>query len=406
MLTTLGLIIFYVPLTAGKSVDAAVQPHIQQDSKVQLNFFWSHQCSHCLEARPVVEALAKTYSWLELYSYDLLDNPDNINHYIKMSGQLGMKANSVPGFIFCGQMIIGFSREELEKKLIACHNNIKTSDEAFDLPILGKIHYQDFSLPVFTLIIAALDAFNPCAFFVLFFLLSLIVHQRSRMRIAAIGGTFVLFSGLMYFLFMTAWLNLFLLTGQLTYITAIAGLIAISAGLINLKDYFFIKQGVSLSIPDSAKPKLYQRMRGLVQAGQWPAMLAASAILAITANSYELLCTAGLPMVYTRILTLNELSSNQYYLYLALYNLVYIVPLLIIVSIFTFTLGSKKLSEKEGRFLKLLSGAMMLGLGAILLFTPDLLNNMYTSLSVIGGAVCLTVIFAIIDQYRNLGNAE
>ena len=406
LLTTLILTIFYAPVTVGKNNEAAVPFHNSQDSKVQLNFFWSHRCPHCLEAKPVVEKLAKTYPWLELYSYDLLNNQNNINRYIKMSGQLGMEANSVPGFIFCGQMIVGFSKDTLEKKLIACHNNLKISDEIFDLPILGKVHHQDFSLPAFTLIIAALDAFNPCAFFVLFFLLSLIVHQHNRMRIAVIGGTFVLFSGLMYFLFMAAWLNLFLLTGQLTYITAIAGLIAISVGLINIKDYFFIKQGVSLSIPDSAKPKLYQRMRNLIQAGKWPAMLAASAILAITANSYELLCTAGLPMVYTRILTLNELSSNQYYLYLALYNLVYIIPLLIIVSIFTFTLGSKKLSEKEGRLLKLLSGAMMLGLGAILLFIPDLLNNMYTSLSVIGVAVGLTAIFAIIDRCRNSGDAE
>lgn len=399
LLTTLVLIIFYTSVTLGKNNEENAPLVHAENSQVQLHFFWSHRCPHCLEAKPAVEALARTYSWLELHSYDLINNQDHINRYIEMSGRVGMDANSVPGFIFCDQMMVGFSKEELERRLIACHKNLKNTEEAFELPMLGKVHYQDFSLPVFTMIIATLDAFNPCAFFVLFFLLSLIVHQRSRMRIAAIGGTFVLFSGLMYFLFMAAWLNLFLLTGQLSYITAIAGLIAIGAGLVNIKEFFYFKQGLSLSIPDSAKPKLYQRMRGLVEAGQWPAMLAASGILAITANSYELLCTAGLPMIYTRVLTLNELNSYQYYLYLVFYNLVYIIPLLIIVSIFTYTLGSKKLSETEGRLLKLLSGAMMMGLGGMLLFMPDLLNNPYASLAVIGMAVGLTGIFAVIDQY-------
>ena len=139
----------------------------------------------------------------------------------------------------------------MENQLIACHEHglvVQQKSESFDMPLLGDVHYRDFSLPVFTLIIAALDAFNPCAFFVLFFLLSLIAHTRSRIRIAIIGGVFVVFSGLMYFLFMAAWLNVFLWTQQLTYITAIAGLIALIVGLINVKDYFLINNDLYLSI--------------------------------------------------------------------------------------------------------------------------------------------------------------
>jgi len=167
-----------------------------------------------------------------------------------------------------------------------------------------------------------------------------------------------------------------------------------------MKDYFFFKQGISLSIPDAAQSKLFQRMRNLTQAGQWPAMLAATVVLAIAANSYELLCTAGLPMVYTRVLTLNNLSPLQYYLYLGLYNLIYIVPLLLIVAGFTLTLGRKKLSEQEGRLLKLLSGAMMLGLGGILLAAPDLLNNMWVSIAVVLGAIAIAAVFYGIEHFR------
>ncbi|NOQ35780.1 MAG: hypothetical protein GQ569_07780 [Methylococcaceae bacterium] len=379
----------------------------KNQQSVELYFFWSHRCPHCLEAKPFIENLASHYSWLNLQSHDLIDNQPSINLYINMAAKLDRNPNAVPAFIFCQQMIQGFDSklttgQELERKLLACHQQTQTKntkrEEAFEIPLIGKIHYQDFSLPVFTLIIAALDAFNPCAFFVLFFLLSLIVHTRERLRIAMIGGTFVCVSGLMYFIFMAAWLNLFLLTEELSIITAIAGLVAIIVGLINIKDYFFFKRGISLSLSDAAKPKLFQKMRNLIQTAKWSGMLVATAVLAIVANSYELLCTAGLPMVYTRVLTLNQLSTNEYYLYLAFYNFIYIVPLLIIVAIFTMTLGSKKISEKEGRLLKLLSGGMMLGLGGLLFFAPDLLNNMFASIAVIGIAILITLVFALLEH--------
>ncbi len=227
------------------------------------------------------------------------------------------------------------------------------------------------------------------------------VHHRSRARMLVIGCTFVLCLGLMYFLFMSAWLNLFLITDQLMIITAIAGLIAISFGLINIKDYFFFKQGISLSLSESAKSRLFSQIRSLTQSENWSTMIIATLILAIAANSYELLCTAGLPMVYTRVLTLNELSNTQYYLYLAFYNVIYIIPLLVIVLMFTLTLGSKKLSEQEGRLLKLLSGSMMLGLGMILLLKPEWLSNMLISVAVISGAILLTVSVALLQKLKS-----
>ena len=128
----------------------------------------------------------------------------------------------------------------------------------------------------------------------------------------------------------------------------------------------------------------------------------ATIILAVAANSYELLCTAGLPMVYTRILTLSDLSTNQYYLYLALYNVIYIIPLLLIVILFSLTLGSKKLSEQEGRLLKMLSGSMMLGLGSILLLKPEWLNNMLVSVTVIFGSIALTLLIALVQKLISL----
>jgi hypothetical protein len=268
------------------------------------------------------------------------------------------------------------------------------------VPFIGAVDTAAFSLPVLTLVLAGMDAFNPCAFFVLLILLSLLVHARSRTRMAIVGGTFVLFSGLVYFVFMAAWLNVFLVAGELRVITVIAGLLALTVAVLNIKDYFWFKAGPTLAIPDSAKPGLFRRMREVVAAGSLAPMLASTVLLAIVANSYELLCTAGFPMVYTRALTLANLETWQYYAWLAAYNVIYVVPLLAIVTVFVRTMGARKLTESEGRILKLVSGFMMLGFGLLLLVAPQLLTNALASILVLLAAVAVALAAARVTQLR------
>ena len=251
--------------------------------------------------------------------------------------------------------------------------------EKVTLPILGEIDTSHTSLPLLTVFIAGLDGFNPCAFFVLFLLLGILIYAHSRKTMLIIGGTFVFFSGLIYFLFMSAWLNVFLLFGQVKMITMVAGAIAVIIALINIKDFFFFKKGVSLTIPERAKPKLFERIRGLLRKGSLTSMMFGTVVLAIAANTYELLCTAGFPMVYTRALTLHRLPQLHYYLYLLFYNVIYVIPLAFIVLMFAITLGTRKFTEWQGQVLKLISGLMMLYLGVVLLTKPALLNNIYVS---------------------------
>ena len=380
---------------------------------IHLYFFWSKQCPHCLKARPDIIDINSEYSWLKLHSLELVNYPNNVQTYINMAAMFGNDARSVPTFMFCGNLLSGYEGKEttgqlLRSQLQACHlfakengpdNSTAFTPERSDttsitIPYFGTISSDDYSLPAITIIIAGMDAFNPCAFFVLLFLLSMMVHGRSRSRMALIGGIFVFFSGAIYFLFMTAWLNLFIYLGELRLITLIAGCIAIIIALFNIKDYFWFKKGFSLSIPDTEKPKLFDRVRQLLRLDSLPTVIFATVILAIVANSYELLCTAGFPMVYTRILTLNSLSPESYYLYLLLYNLIYIVPLLSIVVFFTVKLGSRKLTEQEGMVLKLLSGVMMLILGLLLVISPQLLNNIIAAAAILLFAISIT--FAIV----------
>lgn len=381
-------------------------------SKVTLYYFWGEGCPHCAKATPFLQELGKKYPQIDIRYYEVFSNEENMKLLVGMDRAAGADVSGVPTFFIDGKMLSGFSPETAKtiEERIRTHfvDGRKTSreqsspsseeDVSVSVPLLGKISSSTLSLPVFTVVIAGLDSFNPCAFFVLFFLLSLLVHAHSRVRMVLIGGTFVLFSGLIYFIFMTAWLNLFLLTRSLKTITIAAALIALVVAALNIKDFFYFKKGASLTIPETAQPKLFERMRRLLGAASLPAMLAGTVFLAIAANSYELLCTAGFPMIFTRVLTLNQLSMTGYYIYLAFYNTVYIIPLAVIVTFFTVTLGSKKLSEWQGRVLKLVSGLMMLGLGFVLLIKPTLLSSALISTGLL--AITLLAAFIIIRLTR------
>lgn len=411
---------------------------------VRLHFFWSATCPHCVAAQPFVASLPARLPWVEIGSHDISADREAVGLYLQAARATGGQARSVPGFLFCRQMHVGFHSEqttgaEFLRLLQVCHaarQEATAADPAIgvmpepgappasaaaapvnappphdepghgangqaqvepvvaSLPVLGTVDLQRWSLPVLTVVLAALDAFNPCAFFVLLFLLSLLVHAKSRLRMLFIGGVFVLASGLVYFAFMAAWLNLFLLMGELRGVTLVAGLVAVLVAAINIKDYFRLGLGPSLSIPASAKPGLFRRMREVVSGDAMAPMVAGTVLLALVANSYELLCTAGFPMVFARALTLHDLGPAGYYAYLALYNTVYVIPLALIVLAFTFTLGRRKLSEREGRLLKLVSGYMMLGLGLLLVFAPRFLTHVGAAVAVAALALLMSVVTA------------
>src|SRR4030042_3550140 len=314
---------------------------LDANKKVQLYLFWGYGCPHCEKEKAFLEKLQQRNPQLAVNSYEVWRNRGNALFFSQMADAYGTKATAVP-MTFIGNLepILGYSSDKItgkkiEEKVKYCieHECVdplsllseperketiydKEASKIITLPVFGKIDSSNVTLPVLTLILAGLDSFNPCAFFVLFLLLSILVYARSRKRMLLIGGTFVFFSGFIYFLFMSAWLNLFLHAGQLKIITKIAGMIALIIAVINIKDFFLFTKGISLSVPEKAKPKLFERMRKLLKATSLPSMLAGAIVLAIAANTYELLCTVGFPIVFTRVLTLSNLTPLQYYLYL------------------------------------------------------------------------------------------
>lgn len=395
-------------ITGAAADDLWVKAGPEGAPQVQVYFFWSLICPHCEEARPFVERIPATRRWVAVHSLELTRHADHAHRYQAMAALLGQEAASVPAILFCGEMHVGWHRDDttgaqIVQRLDDCRARVLAGQtqpappqgvSKLDLPLIGEVDPASLSLPVLTVVLAGLDAFNPCVFFVLLFLLSMMAHQKSRGRMLMIGGIFVLFSGLMYFAFMAAWLNLFQLLGHLTWVTLAAGILAVFVGAVNVKDFFLFGKGVTLSIPESKKPDIFRRAGAILAAENLPAMIAATVLLAIAANFYELLCTAGFPMVYTRLLTLSDLPPAGRYLYLAVYNLIYVVPLAVIVVAFARSLGARKLTGRQGRLLKLLSGTMMLELGALLVIAPQWLSRIGVAFGLMAVAVGITWIAA------------
>ncbi|HNZ52563.1 MAG TPA: hypothetical protein PLD55_05335 [bacterium] len=351
-------------------------------------FFYSYKCPHCIEAHPFIDKLKTEYPDIVFKELEVMKVAENRELFKKMIGKLGIQGGGVPTFIFNGKFVVGFQaghHDKLIRQMIdlnmsdhkkeSCQSEDckECKENMIDVPILGKIDAKMVSLPSFTFIIGLLDGINPCAMWVLMFLLTLLVNAKSRKKLIMVGTVFVVSSGFVYFLFMTAWLNIFTFMGVSQYVTIGLGIIALLMGLINIKEFFFFKKGISLMIPEKAKPKLFEKMRKIMNNSSFLISFIGTVTLAFFVNLIELGCTIGLPAIYTRVLSVQQISTSVKYFYMALYNAYYVIPLAVIVALFVFTMGKYRFEEKHAKVLKLISGILMITLGAILVFKPDLL---------------------------------
>jgi len=345
-----------------------------------LEVFSRAGCPHCETAAVFLAELARERPALAIIRHDVVRDPAARERLRALAAAQGTSHVGVPAFVIAGRLIVGFdSAETTGATLRAALDAVPGSagpppSVPITHPLLGTLDPHQLGLPLFTLALGLIDGFNPCAMWVLLFVLALLVNLHDRLRMLVIGGTFVAVSGVAYFAFMLAWLNVFLLVGVAHWVEVTLGLTALAIGAVHVKDFFAFGRGPSLSIPASMKPTLYARMRRVLTAQSLGAALGATVVLALLVNVVELLCTAGLPAVYTRVLTLHDLPPWRYYGYVALYNLAYVFDDGLMVGIAVVTLSRRKLDERGGRWLKLVSGLVMLVLGGLLLLRPEWLR--------------------------------
>lgn len=342
---------------------------------------WSRAgCPHCTEAHRFLDRLAARHPRLEIVVHDVERDEGAIESLRDLASREGLGGTSVPTFDLCGRVLVGFADGATTGSRIEAIveglelERAQPIDAQVELGWLGRIRLDELGLPLFTVVLGLVDGFNPCAMWVLLFLLSILVNLRDRRRIVLIAGTFVVVSGLAYFAFMAAWLNVFLLIGLSRAVQVALGVIALAIGTVHVKDAVAFGRGPSLSIPDAAKPGIYARVRRIVNAEALGPALAGAFTLAVLVNVVELLCTAGLPALYTQVLGLQGLGPLARYGYLALYNLAYVADDTLMVAIVAVTLSRRKLSEGGGRWLKLASGLVVWVLGALLLAAPERLR--------------------------------
>jgi glutaredoxin len=391
--------ILLFPLVLAADLVTAASPP-ESALPVDIEVFVHTGCPHCAKAEEFLAKLQLEQPALRIAIRDVSREPGALERLQRIADSHGTTGVRVPAFSVGGEFLVGYSDEVSTGALIrdmlartravsrqqgaaasceaeesyTCGPNIKLSApkaETFAVDFLGhSLTLDQVGLPLFTLAMGLLDGFNPCSMWVLILMISLLAPLNNRPRMLAIAGTFIAVEGIAYFLFMSAWLNLFLLIGLSRASEIVIAVLALVAGGINLKDFVNFGWGVSLSIPAAAKPGIYVRLRRILHAENMTAALLGTVVLAILVQIVEFMCTSGFPALFTRILTLRHLDTAGYYGYLLLYDLAYMLDDVIILTIGVITLSQHRLQEKEGRWLKLVSGVVMVGLGIYLLLFP------------------------------------
>ena len=383
------------------------------EEKVRLNLFWSEGCPHCRAEKAFLEQALNSNEWLEVASFEISKNRENAALFSQLAKELNTTAAGVPFGVVCDKYVVGFSdTDDYKQKFIsslASYKNGKCVDvvgafyrgeveflqpaeitepvkveeveeinnglmpETVDLPIWGEVEIKNLSLPVMTFVIALLDGFNPCAMWVLIFLISLLLGMHDRAKMWILGSVFIGTSGLIYFLFLAAWLNLFILLEYIGWVRALIGFVALGTGLYYLRDYQTNKSGGCKVTGGEERKAVFEKLKKVTQNRNFAVSIIGIMMLAVAVNAVELLCSAGLPAIYTQVLAITEMPKWQYYLYLVFYIFIFMLDDLVVFFVAMITLQSTAISGKYARIGHLIGGLVMLVIGILLLVKPELL---------------------------------
>jgi len=391
---------------------------VNAQEKINLYFFYGNGCPHCAKEEKYLDYLEKIDSSLKVYRYEVWSNRENAELLGRIGKELGLDISGVPLLIVGDKTVVGYYNEEITGRKIEnyisdykagscsdivapilrqikdpdnneCIHGCEDGDEecrhncgceadhiqieipdTINVPFFGEIKIKDFSLPFLTVIIAATDGFNPCAMWVLLFLISLLLNMEDKTKMWTLGSAFILASGVMYFLFLSAWLNLFLFLGFVLWIRVTIGIVALGSGGYHLYDFYKNRDGGCHVTDNEKRRKIFTALRGLVAQKNFLIALAGIVLLAFAVNLVELVCSAGLPAVYTQLLTLSNLPTWKYYGYLILYIIIFMLDDLLIFFIAMTTLRMKAISSKYTKYAGLVGGIIIFIIGILLIFKP------------------------------------
>lgn len=357
--------------------------------KATVYFFYAPGCPDCVEQAPIYRSVKQDYPELDFREYDA-SSLNGSAVFRRVAGRAGLDESElqVPVIVVGDWAFPGVhAREEISRAIDQWREYRDRGEAApsppamerggpaeFDLPLLGRTDLTGLSLPALAVVLGLVDGFNPCAMWVLVYMISLLIGINDRKKIWTVAGSFVLASGVLYFLFMTAWINVFLLLGYVRILTIAIGMVAVAGGALNLREYFASRRGLVCRIGDEeAAARTMGRIERIISQPLSPAILLSIIGLAFVVNSVEFVCSAAIPAVFTQVLAISGLTSFQHYFYIGLYTIFFMLDQIVIFSLAAFAIGSS-LGERYARVCKLVGGAILAGLGAIMLFAPHWLR--------------------------------
>jgi cytochrome c biogenesis protein CcdA len=405
---------------------------------VPVYYFWGDGCPVCARQDIFLRDLKERFPEVEVRSFEVWFDADNQVLFRAMASAYGTEARAVPTTFVSDNVWVGFNAaigEDIIRRVEFCREFDcpdpadrlpaewaerlgrappadeplaiappapgPTVSEVLTIPLLGQINLADQSLVVMTSLIAFIDGFNPCSLWVLSMLLAMVINSgaQKRRKVLVVGLTFLTVATLVYGLFMIGLVNVFAYVGFLGWIQAAVAFLALAFAAINIKDYFFFKEGVSLTISDQHKPGIFRGMRRIMQSDRSLfATMGATAALALGVTLVELPCTAGFPMIWSAIVARHEVGLQGFLLLLGLYLLIFLLDELFVFGTVVVTLKASRFEESHGRVLKLIGGMIMLALALMLLIEPELMNSLVGSVGVFAAALLASVLILLVHR--------
>lgn len=385
-----------------------------QEKEINIYLFWGDGCPHCKAEEKFFNEYLKDKTNIKLYKYEVWNSAKNREYLKDVQDKLNNKSSGVPYTIIGKNVVVGFSEESTEKTIkkyidtalndkqykdyvgdiVGVKTKYNTTEslndstksqkiisteekvEEIDVPVLGKINPKTVSLPLLTIVLGFVDGFNPCAMWILLFLITMLFNMKNRKKMFILGMIFILTSGLVYLAFMLTWLNLAFFINSLIYIRLLIAMVAIIVGIWNLVKYSnsILKKDEGCDVVSNQdRKKIMDKIKNIVSEKKF--ILAVFGIMALAAsvNIIELMCSIGIPLIFTQILSLNNLSSVQYGLYMLLYILFFLIDDIVVFMIAMFTSKITAISTKYTKYSHLISGILMLIIGVLLILKPELL---------------------------------
>ncbi len=364
-----------------------------QNPDLQVDFFYSPTCPHCTAQKPFNQEMMQKYTNVQWVYHDIGIAKES-DLYFEVVTNLSIPRTGTPTTVIGDCYFVGWQSREttgvaiekcitdrLEKNENASgsqvYDEVTPQDKLGEIeaPFIGTINIREYSLPALAIVLGLIDGFNPCAMWVLVYLIALVASLNDPKKIWLIVGTFVLSSGILYFLFMTAWLNIFLIVGYMRIVTIIVGIIAIGGGALSVKEYIDLKGNVVCKVGDADdKKKTAGLVEKIVSSPLTLATVFAIITLAFVVNAIEFVCSSAIPAVFTQVLALSNLSFWEYYGYILLYDIFFMLDDMIIFGLAAFAITKSGVGEKYAGYCKVIGGALLLLIGLILLFAPQLLR--------------------------------